>query len=286
MLRNIARHVALSPAVRRVLLPLFARCNPGDIRIRHHYTRQKFKLHSFRHKGYWFHGSRREHETMQFFAQVIVPGQTVFEIGGHIGYLSLWFAELVGDAGRVIVFEPGQNNLPYLRANVADRPQVEIVELAASDQNGVATFFEEALTGQNNSLLSDYARFAENRQRAFSAEAYQENRVRTVRLDDFVTEHTLAVDFLKIDVEGAESLVLAGATGLMREQTPALMVEATQRRDEVCALLESFGYQLFSPSGRQLGDACDDDNICALHPEKHSAQIARWLGHLMAMSAH
>lgn len=45
--------------VRKTLLPLFERLNPGDITIRNHRTSDRLKLHSFRHKGYWFHGRRR-----------------------------------------------------------------------------------------------------------------------------------------------------------------------------------------------------------------------------------
>ena len=279
MLQRIATRIATSPLLRRVALPLFERCNPGDVRIRHHYTQQRFKLHSYRHKGYWFHGVRREQQTMHFFAQVLRPGDTVVEVGGHIGYLSLWFAELVGRAGRIVVFEPGQNNLPYLRENVAAAGNVEIVEAAVSDRNGEATFYVEGLTGQNNSLLGDYARFAENRQRAFSKVSYQEQQVQTVRLDDFVQRRGLHVDLIKIDIEGAEYLALSGAKKLLAEQRPMLMVEVTQRQDEVFELLTSLGYQLLTPSGESLADAQDSDgNVCAIHPDRHSGRLEKWRG--------
>jgi FkbM family methyltransferase len=286
MLQRIAARIAASPMLRRVALPLFERCNPGDVRIRHHYTQQHFKLHSYRHKGYWFHGPRREQETMQLFARVLRPGDTVVEVGGHIGYLSLWFAELVGRHGHVVVFEPGQNNLPYLRENVAAAGNVEIVEAAVSDENGVATFYVEGLTGQNNSLLGDYARFAENRQRAFSNASYQEQQVQTLRLDDFVRSRGLHVDLIKIDIEGAEFLALSGAKELLAERQPMLLVEVTQRQDEVLDLLTGLGYQLFAPSGESLADAKDSDgNVCAVHPDRHRERLKTWDGVATARQA-
>jgi len=87
-----------------------------DLSIAHPWVPpSRFRLNSFRHKGYWYHGKSRELRTMQLFAKLIRPNDTVAEVGGHIGFISMFFAKLVGDNGRVVVFEPGSNNLPYLR---------------------------------------------------------------------------------------------------------------------------------------------------------------------------
>lgn len=48
---------------------------------------------------------------MKTLAELARPGDTVVELGGHIGYLSVHLAKIVGDDGTVIVFEPGPNNL-------------------------------------------------------------------------------------------------------------------------------------------------------------------------------
>ena len=89
-----------------------------DISIKHHWTRRKLKLHLFKHKGYWYHGKRRENASMQLFDRLIHAGDNVVEVGGHIGYISLFFSKLVGNQGGVMVFEPGVNNLPYIRKNI------------------------------------------------------------------------------------------------------------------------------------------------------------------------
>src|SRR5690349_12289207 len=102
--------------LRRILIPLLNRWSPGDITLRHHWTGESVRLHSFRHKGYWYHGRRREEETMRLFSQLLKPGDSVIEVGGHIGYISLYFKALV-EHGDVFVFEPGANNLPYIRQN-------------------------------------------------------------------------------------------------------------------------------------------------------------------------
>src|SRR5690242_1152800 len=70
-----------------------------------------------------------EPELMDVMTRVIKPGDTVVDGGANIGYFSLLMAKLVGEAGRVYAFEPGQNNLDKLRRNVAlnEATQVKII---------------------------------------------------------------------------------------------------------------------------------------------------------------
>jgi FkbM family methyltransferase len=214
---------------------------------------------------------------MRFFQQVLRPGDTVIEVGGHIGYLTIWLAELVGTTGRVIVFEPGRNNLPYLCANVAGLTVVEIVEAAVSDRDGTASFFEEQLTGQNNSLLADYERFKVNREAAYSDERYDQRQVATVRLDTYIRDRGLRPDLIKMDIEGAEYLALSGATGILAEHRPMLMVEVTRQAVDVFSLLTRAGYQLFTPEGTPLRDAISlNENVCAVHPKNHATRLQQW----------
>src|SRR4029078_8562288 len=119
--------------------------------------------------------------------------------------------------------------------------------------DGVATFLEEQLTGQNNSLLGDYERFSQNRQLAFSNEAYERRDVTTVRLDTFLERRAMQPDFVKIHIEGAEFLALQGAMKMLREQRPILVVEVTCHADQVFQLLTSAGYLLFTPEGKRFG---------------------------------
>jgi FkbM family methyltransferase len=58
---------------------------------------------------------------MTSLGKLIRSGETIVEIGGHIGYLSIYLSDLVGPQGRVYVFEPGPNNIPYIRKNIAER---------------------------------------------------------------------------------------------------------------------------------------------------------------------
>jgi FkbM family methyltransferase len=262
------------PALRRFVLPVVKFFSPGNVSFRHHHTKQRYRLHFWRHKGYWYHGKRRESETMEFFQQALKPGDTAIEVGGHIGYISMWLAHLVGENGRLVVFEPGSNNLDYIRANVGEMANVDLIEKAVSNEDGVARFFEEELTGQNNSLVEDYDVFEQNRDAANSDQTYNVCEVETVRLDGFVAERGLKPSLFKIDVEGAELQVLEGARETLAANHPAVVIEVTNQRQDVCKFLTDLGYQLYDAYGRKVDPERRGFNVFALQPDKHADLIA------------
>ena len=69
-----------------------------------YYTKRSFLLYAFRHRGFWAHGRYRERRSMLLFAKLIKPGDIVFDVGGHIGHMAMYFSKLVSDNGRVVVF--------------------------------------------------------------------------------------------------------------------------------------------------------------------------------------
>jgi FkbM family methyltransferase len=237
---------------RQVVLKTLVRWNPGDISITHHHTGDRFKIHSFRHRGYWFKRDQREKSTIEKFSKILKNGDVVIELGGHIGYLSVIFAKHVGTTGRVIVFEPGLDNLKYIRQNVSGYSQVEIVEIAASDQVGTATFYEESLTGQNNSLIQDYDVLKTNVNRSGVECKITSREVPTTTLDQLVVDRKLVPNLVKIDIEGAELLALKGAFEVLKNIRPILMVEITNRTSEVVELFRSHNYRLFPEISAEL----------------------------------
>jgi FkbM family methyltransferase len=254
--------------IRAIFLPLLARFNPGDITIKHHYTGDRVLLHSYRHKGYWFHGKKREWATMELFRRILKEGDIVIEVGAHIGYISLYFKKLVGD-GQVIVFEPGINNLPYLRKNVEGK-NIEVIAKAIGKEESKCSFFLDNLSGQNNSLVKDFYVRQENEQQAFVSESTgaRETEVEMITLDGFVEERGIVPSFLKIDVEGFELQALEGMKRLLAKYPPIIMVEVQMQHETVVNLLERAGYGLFRPDGT-ANPVVRTGNVFCFHREKH-----------------
>jgi len=234
---SIKNTLAKTPFIRQVViraLKFFHR----DITITNGYSGHALKINSYRHKSYWYYNREREVATMQFFSRLIHEGDTVIEVGGHIGYITQYFSKLVG-GGKVVVFEPGSNNARYIEHNVC-----ELLNVKLERKVGKATFFEDNVTGQNNSLLSDY-KGAE-----LATSWHYEKLVRTahevelVTLDSYVDSHSLAPDFLKIDIEGCEFDALLGARETLR-RVRSLMVEVTYHHEEIAGILRDAGFKKF-----------------------------------------
>jgi FkbM family methyltransferase len=250
MIKDLAEAMPL----RRAVIPFFQRVNPGDITIRHHWTGERIVLHSFRHKGYWFHGRERERESMTLCARLIRDGDVVFDVGGHIGYMALYFASLVGACGKVFAFEPGSSNLPYIRANVerATHKNVVLVELAVGAKNGSTTFWAEDLTGQNGSIIPGYSAVDANAKSHGVRAQTREVTVEIVTLDSFAGRVGVAPRFAKIDVEGAESLVLRGMGDILADARPRIMIEVTNEPERVFETLAGADYLLFDEKQRRV----------------------------------
>lgn len=269
----------LAQLLRRRLLPLLRRFNLGDITVRHRHTGDRIRIHSFRHKCYWFHGKHHETQTLRIFRALVPRGGTVLDVGGHIGYTTLFLAGLVGPEGRVVVFEPGPDNLKYLKHNTRPKPNVTVIEAAVTARRGRQTLFVEDLTGQNNSLIPDFPELRENARVANVAPRVEPVEVETVSLDDFCRQHELCPHFVKVDVEGFELDVMRGAAELLNRCRPLLLVEILPpNRTAACRLLTEGCYVVLDETGvvqRCPEDLAGPNVICV--PAERAAEAARRL---------
>lgn len=143
-------------------------------------------------------------------------GMTAVDVGAHVGYFSLLMAKAVGMDGRVIAIEPAPPVYAFLKANVERNhfPNVTLVNKALSATAGTATLFIDAQNLGNPTLSKDNI--------SSSARAGAVD-VRTTTLDAVVGGRP--VHFIKLDVQGAEGLVLEGATHTLRRHHPTILME-------------------------------------------------------------
>jgi FkbM family methyltransferase len=155
-------------------------------------------------------GSYEPHLTA-VFEKFCRPGMTVVDVGANLGYFTLLASKLVEPNGRVIALEPNSENcrllLSSLRLNGLSN--VDLFPVAAGEAAGWAYYGTHV--GSNGGLVDDddlLARFG--------------TVVPTFRLDDLVDRK---VDFLKMDVEGAEGRVVHGATRIIEKDRPIVTTE-------------------------------------------------------------
>jgi len=263
--------------LRRLLLPLFSRWNPGDVTIRHPWSDSPFRLHSFRHKGYWYHGRNRKKEVMLLFPQLVRCGNFVIEIGGHIGWVAVYLAHLAGPDGRLVVFEPDPANLEYLRQNASGSGSITVIGAAVCDDEGRTRLYRDLLSGQNSSVLADYASSKAERRAPSRPPTHTEAmEVPCTTLDAYLRGARLGPPtFVKIDAEGAELSILKGMRETLHAEGLALMVEVTRNADEVHSLLSEAGFRLFRPDGSPvLAPTMLRGNVFCIRPS--DSRIEAW----------
>ena len=155
-----------------------------------------------------------EDKTGRILESVIKPGDRCLDIGANVGYFTLIMADLVGPTGKVTAFEPDEENLRLMEANlerngVADRVSVHPVALGNS-------------TGESFLYLSD-TNTGDHRTFLPIGEARRRYAIQMARLDDIRND---VGDFsvVKMDVQGFEGYALDGGRSAFDAQPRISMV--------------------------------------------------------------
>src|SRR4051812_1466160 len=132
-----------------------------------------------------------------YLLSAIKEGQTVLDVGAHVGAFSYFMRQGVGDTGKVYAFEP--QSAPYqLLLQHKQRLQwdnVTVLNLALSDSKGTVKLHVPSHKGKAD---TEGATLLAHSDRSL----YATETISTETLDNFCKEHSLAPGFLKIDVEG------------------------------------------------------------------------------------
>ncbi len=172
--------------------------------------------------------------------ELVRPGNVVLDIGANIGYYTLLLSKLVGSEGKVYAFEPAPETYQLLKKNVRENRgntlgQIYLNEVAASDHAGIGKLFINEYNKGNNRL--------------YGSEKLRSVPIKLARIDDIVPKHQ-RIDFIKMDIEGAEVLALRGMQRMIERDKPTIIMEFWPRRfpalgttaSELIATLESLGY--------------------------------------------
>lgn len=180
-----------------------------------------------------------EPEVVHMMARVLREGDLAIDVGANIGFFTLVMAQLVGNTGQVLAFEPGTNNLHKLHENVAlNRFDNVVIHRTALWSEPGERDLHLCQDGGLDSLFADAGAIGKARVRVEVLDAYCP--VRAPRL-------------IKLDVEGAEEHALRGASGVLERGVDFIACELNQsalaRGDCSQRSLRQFmyenGYQMF-----------------------------------------
>jgi len=175
------------------------------------------------------------------------PGMVFFDLGANIGSVSLHAAWRVGPAGQVHSFEPVPALVDRLTANVSRNRLTEVIRvhpLAVSNASGKTkiNIAGREVNNQGRASLVD------------APAAFAQVEVETITLDEFVLREGIEhIDLIKVDIEGAEPLMIQGAQKVLNSpEAPDLIVECNylalapsgMKPGDLVAMIEECGYEI------------------------------------------
>jgi FkbM family methyltransferase len=187
-----------------------------------------------------------EGPVLEAFREILRPGMTVLDIGANFGLYSVIAGRQVGEAGKVVAFEPSRVVAvlaDHLSLNgLTDR--VEVVPLIVTDEVGEAIIWEP-----EDAALASLSRAAAERGGGTQNGLTHQLRSATT-IDIFCGTRNLIPDILKIDVEGAEGKVLRGARSFLENRRGQIILEVHPRtlrdfgdtQESLLAYLRSLGW--------------------------------------------
>jgi len=178
--------------------------------------------------------------------RVLKPGDVAVDVGANIGYMTSLFASRVGPSGRVEAFEPHPRIFARLKHNAQSflpactAVRLNLHEIALASRDGSARLIEPPIFGINEGA-SSVARGMSAPQPGGQAGF----EVRTARFDRLFPCDRVAL--MKVDVEGFEGEVLAGAEhALAHRRIQSVIYEAHDcERSALHGLLSRYGYAVF-----------------------------------------
>jgi FkbM family methyltransferase len=178
---------------------------------------------------------------MDLAIDLIKPGAVIWDIGANLGLFSFIAAGLAGKQGKIFAVEPDTYLVGLLRRSSRLRNShaapVEVIPCAVAETLSLATF-NIAQWARASNYLAGYG--------SSQAGGIRESqRVLTITLDWLATQIPLP-NLIKIDAEGADLLVLEGASELLRKERPTLIFEGREPiAEQAAAFLLPMGYELF-----------------------------------------
>lgn len=182
-----------------------------------------------------------EPRTLDLIRRILPPGGMFVDVGAHVGQHALVAAGAVGAAGAVLAIDPQPANVDRIgrNARLNDYAWLTAVCAAVSDADG---FVDLPFQDQGDRARLSLADPSPN-------DLPQCFRVAKARLDTLLAAETRRPDLLKIDVEGHEARVLAGAERTLAGVGHVIIEQLDGATDEPLRRLTDAGFTLFDVAG-------------------------------------
>lgn len=215
---------------------------------------------SFMTYGQW------EPQVQSWLKTILNKTDVFLDIGAHVGWHTMLASKLVGNKGAVLAFEPSPENLKFLRyhCTLNSLQNVQIYPSAVGDVENSSIPFVLVDGGNHtsNSLTTvDEVPYISEKQKTLIS-------VSLTTIDKVCEKLRLKPRLIKIDVEGAENLVLQGAREVVNKYRPIIIVAIHpfwmpkgQSPNDICNFFSSYSYELKNSQGDLVSELDYGDYI-------------------------
>ena len=203
----------------------------------------EFKFHgryAFSDFKYW---GNKHNNFFNTYLNVAKKTKCFFDVGAHIGIVTLPIAKIIGDNGKVFSFEPSKKNLFFLKYHIKrnELKNVQIIEKAVSSKNSRSSLYESNQPTGMSSLIP-----IKNKKITIRSS------INTITLDAFCYNNKIKPQVIKVDIEGSEIELLKGSKKIMRKIKPVFFLsyhprhlkEIGYKKDEILYLLNELNYEI------------------------------------------
>jgi len=198
------------------------------------------------------HRKSFEYTTLELFSTLLKEGDVIVDVGANSGLYSIFYSKLVGNTGAVHAFEPDTETFVMLQENISlnNCTNIATYNLALSNK---ASIIEMVSFDPDGFKPKDGDSFKYIKEVAPGSVNNGGNTMTAIKMDDVPELQAIKkIDYIKIDVEGAELLVLQGAIDTIAKHKPVIIFELsgkwTKRFNykpyQILVLLKDLGYEM------------------------------------------
>lgn len=218
----------------------------------------------------------REKESVDALFQYVKPDMNILDLGANLGFYVVLEGQIISKGnGRILAIEPGPENLRLLRLNIALNKleeKVTVVHGAVSNENGIAKL--------RISPLANCHRLIDSTAHNPDGETIDVPSYTFDRLLDYAKFSIQELDFLRMDIEGTEYVILDGILDSLKERKTFLMfIEFhphvdKQKHVQILQRMEKMGFRCltvtkeFSKLGRSCRLHCPNATIHDLYSDE------------------
>lgn len=199
----------------------------------------------------------------QFLLSHLKAGDCFIDIGAHFGFYSLLAATLVKENGKVISIEGSSSTFKTLQNNIKQFKNIIAQNVACTDSNKKVSYYEyPTYYSEFNSIIPNQ----HNNEEWIVKQQAKKIEIEGKTVDSILKELNLKPNFIKIDVEGAEDLVIAGIANTLTNNTNLCIAmeyvdDKTLVYNNATLALNAAGYNAFTISSNALLQAIEANDI-------------------------